>query len=1528
MKAFRINRSNVALLALVFLFVSTRVLNSQNWTGAVNGLWSESGNWLAAPPVSGGTGPLLFNPSNLTGALVTGTSNDLTNFTASGITFNNATAAGNYTLAGNQITLGGNIETIGIEGTPVHLISLDLILNGNRSVTTVADNALIISGIIGETGAARNLVKAGLGTLRLEGVNTFSGQLQINAGALVFTQLADAGVASSLGTGLGTSTIRVGAGNTGATLRYEGAASSSNRQVQVGSGAVGGAGGATVSNFGTGAITFTAATFNAAQSGVTVARTLTLGGTDVTGSTIAGTIIDNSSGTGGFINLAKADLGTWTLGGTNTFSGQVQINAGTLVVTQIADAGTVSNLGTGAANSVVRIGNANAGGTFRIEGAGGSTNRQIQIGNGVNANHVGGARIDSAGTGAISFTASAFNLAQATAIAARTLTLGGEATGNLISGAIADNNTAGGGTVNLVKADAGLWKLSGENTFTGRVTVQAGTLEITQLSNLGSAGSLGTGTTDGTLHFGTNQTDATLLYTGDADSATDRDVSLQRSITFTNNGTGTITFSAAAFNVSATTNGARTLILAGTQSGLNSIAGVIQDNSNALGLTKNGAGTWQLGSLASTFSGQAVINAGVLRVAHLADAGTASSIGTGGVNPVIRIGSANSTATLGYTGSGSTTNRQVQIGNTGNQTSTSVIESSGSGALIFTNPVFNPLVVTTGGRALILGGANTDANEIQGGIQNNDTGVVSLTKRGEGLWILSGSNTFTGATTVEGGTLRIGTASNIANQALTIRQGTLDLQSPTQTITSINLGLATATATARLQVASGSTLVTSGNLIHTANGNGSQAIVEGAGALDLLQSAGIRTWTVADTPGLEVDLLVSASLNASATSGNRVFNKAGEGVLELAGSNAFENLPILRISGGGLRLGETGTLSGAVALDVRQGYFEVLNTGQAIASMILGNATVGNGTARLLLGPLVVLDLGNITYVADDDTANTATVSGGEVRLSGNRTVTVADNSAVAGPELVISSPIGETGGARLLTKAGEGTVRLDGASTYTGGTTVTGGTLQLGVDQAIPATGAVNLSGGTAGGTLDLNGRNLTVASLGLGGSVTTVGGLEQRVVDNLGGGILTLGGNVSYNAGTAGFENGQAQISVPLDLGTASRTFNVADSTVAPVDLLVSGVISGNQAITKAGAGTLYLSGNNTYSGQFGVNAGTVRVRTLANQGEASSLGTGATSPTIRLGNAAITGVLDYTGTGGSTDRPIQIGTGAQAAHTGGATVLNNGSGAIAFTSASFNTAVNTGSGTPGDGRILTFGGSNADANRVAGIIRNNTQTLNPVVNVLKQDTGLWILEGDNLYTGTTTVNGGTLRIDGNQASATGAVSVNYGGVLTGHGRIGGSTTVRSGASLSAGTVGGTGTLDFNANLGSESGSFWLVDLVGGVNQASDLIRVAGALSLGGSGLQISPSGDFTPGQSFIIAQYGSLGGTFANLAEGALVQGQYTISYGSDSNRVITLTAVPEPGAFLVLIPLAIVAYAAKRRRQAGGDVVPAGAHLPAS
>ena len=152
------------------------------------------------------------------------------------------------------------------------------------------------------------------------------------------------------------------------------------------------------------------------------------------------------------------------------------------------------------------------------------------------------------------------------------------------------------------------------------------------------------------------------------------------------------------------------------------------------------------------------------------------------------------------------------------------------------------------------------------------------------------------------------------------------------------------------------------------------------------------------------------------------------------------------------------------------------------------------------------------------------------------------------GNNATLSGPISGPGG---LTKIGAGALTLSGSSTYTGATSINAGTLQAGAVNAFSPFSAFTIA---SGATLDLASFNQTIGSLAGAGSVT------------LGAATLTTGND------------------------NTSTTF--------------SGTISGVGGLTKIGAGTLVLTGNNTYSGPTTITGGTLQ------------LGNGGTSGAI-LGN-----------------------------------------------------------------------------------------------------------------------------------------------------------------------------------------------------------------------------------------------------------------------------------------------------------------------
>ena len=215
--------------------------------------------------------------------------------------------------------------------------------------------------------------------------------------------------------------------------------------------------------------------------------------------------------------------------------------------------------------------------------------------------------------------------------------------------------------------------------------------------------------------------------------------------------------------------------------------------------------------------------------------------------------------------------------------------------------------------------------------------------------------------------------------------------------------------------------------------------------------------------------------------------------------------------------------------------------------------------------------MGNAIKLTNNLSIGSTSMAGGTDTLGLNIALTTSEEFNIAGTTLIdVTGTI--SGPALGIAKFGSGTLAYDGATgnTYTGTTTISGGTLKLNRDNQIVAAGRVTVN---AGATFNLNGHNQTIGSLILNaGAVNTEAG------------TLSLGGNIfTAAAGTSATINGN------LNLGAATRTITVANGMAAN-DLVIAAVISGaaGVGITKAGAGTLILTGVNTYTGITAVAAG----------------------------------------------------------------------------------------------------------------------------------------------------------------------------------------------------------------------------------------------------------------------------------------------------------------------------------------------------
>ncbi len=181
-----------------------------------------------------------------------------------------------------------------------------------------------------------------------------------------------------------------------------------------------------------------------------------------------------------------------------------------------------------------------------------------------------------------------------------------------------------------------------------------------------------------------------------------------------------------------------------TSSGGNNIGG-------SASLIKSSSGSLTLSGGANTYTGKTTISGGTLSVGVFANGGSASDIGaasSAATNLVLNGG------TLQYTGTGASIDRLFTLGTSGGTIENA---NAGPGALVFSTT--GPLNYNGNGpRGLTLTGTNADNNMLAANLSDNG-GPTTLTKNGEGLWILTGTNTYSGATTIAGGVLQVGAGS-------------------------------------------------------------------------------------------------------------------------------------------------------------------------------------------------------------------------------------------------------------------------------------------------------------------------------------------------------------------------------------------------------------------------------------------------------------------------------------------------------------------------------------------------------------------------------------------------------------------------------------------------------------------------------------------------------------------------------------------------------------------------------------------------
>ena len=522
---------------------------------------------------------------------------------------------------------------------------------------------------------------------------------------------------------------------------------------------------------------------------------------------------------------------------------------------------------------------------------------------------------------------------------------------------------------------------------------------------------------------------------------------------------------------------------------------------------------------------------------------------------------------------------------------------------------------------------------------------------------------------------------------------------------------------------------------------------------------------------------------------------------------------------------------------------------------------------------------GPFTLTIAGDAGSGITVnSGSNLTINSNLTLGgAADTITVDGNG--VAAITGVLGGNNGLIKAGAGLLTLSNSgNNYTGATTIQDGTLKLGADNALPAGSAITVNAPTGIGNafLDLNGHRLTVSGLTLVAEI----GLGQSTVD-VNGGVLTLAGDVNLIDSVFKPGNNFAPIiqdgvgGGAVDLGNATRTFNIAGQNVQFRDLVVNAVIRGNGGIVVNAApstfngaeGGLVLGAVNTYTGS-----------TTVAQGRLTALASGALPATTDLilgtANSALAGDVDIFGTA-ETVNSISVAAG----NTGAANdVIGSTFGGAIFTVSSTTTNSTFGGLITGDleldkdgvGTTLTLTGANTYGNGT--VLKNGTLRTQNI---------------SALGTGSVQIQGGRLQVKG---------PLNVDSLLWAGGRI--SLEPAAGDVLNSASTfvnaGGGGTFEIDTT-GLQRTTYTLVNFVNPTNfVVSDFsafalnsnFLVQGTFLLNPTSLQFSVTGVTMTGP--LLQNSAPVGvPTFADF----IVNGPVTTGGLAESNTVNTLTFSPD-------------------------------------
>ncbi len=435
----------------------------------------------------------------------------------------------------------------------------------------------------------------------------------------------------------------------------------------------------------------------------------------------------------------------------------------------------------------------------------------------------------------------------------------------------------------------------------------------------------------------------------------------------------------------------------------------------------------------------------------------------------------------------------------------------------------------------------------------------------------------------------------------------------------------------------------------------------GASAFTLLGNAITLSGNVlnndADNQTIQFDMLMNATRTFSASSGNITtegilsgaggLTKTGANTLTLSGNNSYLGLTdiqegtltlgrnggtiadtnSIQVSGGTLNVANSdtvdnitissGTISGAGTLTANS--YDLTNTGTISVNLAGGAGTTltktGAGTAILsgdnsysgltdvqegtlslqrvggTIGNLAAVRVsGGTLDVAEDDWVGTVTLTNGAI--SGDSTLVTTGTFEVENGN--ISARLEGSDDDTALNKTTGGTVTLSGNNAYRGLTTVSAGELDLNTTGGTAIFGNLTITGGTA--KLMQSNQINDAKNLVVSGGILNIQEFNEAVTN-----VQLTSGNINGSGGTL----------------TSSNTFDVRSGTI-------SAILGGNVGLNKTTAGTVTLSGANSYTGATTVSAGTLNLNESLT---ASALGFAGASTVTLASTKSISGAITTT-------------------------------------------------------------------------------------------------------------------------------------------------------------------------------------------------------------------------------------------------------------------------------------------------------------